>query len=160
MSLRGACVVLLAVYLEDQAAIDEEIDSPDAGYLDLALHKDAEEMQTQAHQRLEPTVGIRPCDVHQPPRARGNRGADASASCSGEHPLTPRGFVCREEDLLSTTSEHVDQSCLGIDDAERRTPVEEVADASAVEVFVNPPATTDPDVRTLVLAEYPDAELA
>lgn len=160
MSVGAARVVLLAVYLEDQPAIDEEIDSADAGYVYLALQKDAEEVQAQANQRLEAAVGIRSCNVHQPSRACGDRGANANASRSGEHPLTPCGLVRREEDLFPTAMQDVNQSGLHVDEAERWRPVEEVADASAAEMLVDSPATADPDVRMLVLAEYPDAALA
>lgn len=125
-------MVRLAVGLEDQPAVDHEVDPADTPDVDLGPHGQSEQMQTEPEERLQSALSIRPGEIDQPSGGPGEGAANPLPCCGGEFLLSPGGFVRGEEGLVAAAHTEVQQRGLDVDRAQRRGPVAVVRDVGAL----------------------------
>lgn len=144
-----------SVDLEDQTTIDDEIDPPHATDQHLALDEDAEHMQPQSDQGLEPAIGIGTPDVDQPPCIGRKCLADSHSCGRGEQSILPCRLERREECLVAAAPMEVNQGGFDVDESETRCASEVVGDTLAPDVRVNASSPSYPDVKGRVVTEDP-----
>ncbi|UJP08869.1 hypothetical protein L2X99_10240 [Microbacterium sp. KUDC0406] len=150
-------MVLPAVGLDDQPPVDHEIDAPDARDVDLRLDADAQEVQTQAHERFEPALGVAACEVDQPAGGCRERSADAGSLAGPDESLVPGGFERGEEELVAVALVGVDERVLDLGDAQGHSTGAEVRGATAPVVGMRASRASHPHMRCGVIGQHPHA---
>ena len=107
---RGTVVILAAVGFEDQDPVEEKVHPPSyLGDPHLCLQRDADPVQAQPEQRLEPAVCVGPREIDEVPHRRRQTGPDLFAHPAGQKSAMPGRLECREEALSPLTARDLDE---------------------------------------------------